>query len=71
MRKNNSNPGLGPELPSVTPFGSTEKKLGIHLYHHVVIYIFKQNIYFLRYVDKYDQPTAPRMAQINTKHTLN
>ena len=69
MRKINSNPGLGTKMPPVPPFGSTEN-VGIHLCHHLVVYIFKQRK-ILRYVDKYHQPTAPKMAQINTKHILN
>ena len=71
MRKINSNPGLGPKLPSVPPFGGTEKFERIHLCHHLVVYIFKQKQYILGYVDKYHQPTAPKLEQINTKHTLN
>ena len=27
--------------------------------------------FVLRYVGKYHNPTAPRLAQINTKYTLN
>ena len=70
MRNINSNPGLGSKLPSVTIFGGRDTFFGIHLCHHLVVYIFKQRK-ILRYVDKYHQPTASKMAQINTKHILN
>ena len=38
----NPNPGLVPKLPSASPFVGTENFVGMHLCHHLVVYILKQ-----------------------------